>query len=87
MADIDAKRITGKVLIKVAVETPSHASRLAKRLRLVGRALLDCAKQYARDAGAAELQIGVLSQNTAARVLYLHEGFAPYKETLSKPLR
>jgi hypothetical protein len=28
-----------------------------------------------------------LSQNTAARVLYLHEGFAPYKETLSKRLR
>jgi hypothetical protein len=28
-----------------------------------------------------------LSQNTAARVLYLHKGFAPYKETLSKRLR
>jgi GNAT superfamily N-acetyltransferase len=57
------------------------------RSRGIGRALLDCAERYARDAGAAELQIGVLSQNTAARVLYLHEGFAPYKETLSKPLR
>lgn len=57
------------------------------RRRGIGRALLYCAEQYASDAGAAELQIGVLSENTAARDLYLHEGFAPYKETLSKPLR
>jgi GNAT superfamily N-acetyltransferase len=52
----------------------------------VARALLDTAERYARDAGASELRIGVLSQNAPARALYLSEGFAPYNETLAKSL-
>jgi GNAT superfamily N-acetyltransferase len=50
------------------------------------RVLLDTAERYARDAGAAELRIIVLSHNTPARTLYFREGFAPYKETLTKSL-
>lgn len=56
------------------------------RRRGTARALLDIAEGYARDAGAAELRIVVLSQNSPARTLYLREGFASYKETLTKPL-
>jgi ribosomal protein S18 acetylase RimI-like enzyme len=52
----------------------------------IARALLDAAEQYARDAGASELRIIVLSQNSPARILYLDVGFAPYKETLAKSL-
>jgi GNAT superfamily N-acetyltransferase len=52
----------------------------------IGRALLEAAERYARGANAAELRIMVLSQNSPARTLYLREGFAPYKETLAKPL-
>jgi hypothetical protein len=32
------------------------------------------------------LRIIVLSHNTPARTLYFREGFAPYKETLTKSL-
>jgi len=53
----------------------------------VARALLVTAQRYARDAGAKELRIVVLSQNTPARTLYLQDGFAPYKETLAKSLK
>lgn len=56
------------------------------RRRGIGQALLDAAERYARGTGASELQIMVLSQNRAARTLYLREGFKPYKETLAKPL-
>jgi len=56
------------------------------RRKGIARALLDTAERYARDAGASELRIIVLSENGAARQLYLTEGFAPYKETLSKSL-
>lgn len=56
------------------------------RRRGIARALLDTAERYARDAGASELRIIVLSENGAARQLYLTGGFAPYKETLSKSL-
>jgi GNAT superfamily N-acetyltransferase len=56
------------------------------RRRGIARALLDVAERYARAAGASEIRIAVLSQNDPARRLYLREGFAPYKETLSKPL-
>lgn len=56
------------------------------RRRGMARALLEAAERYARDAGASELRIVVLSQNTPARTLYLSEGFASYKETLAKPL-
>ena len=52
----------------------------------IARALLDTAERYVRDDGASELRISVLSQNHAALQLYLREGFAPYKETLAKPL-
>ena len=52
----------------------------------IARALLDTAESYAREAGASELRIDVLSQNTPARTLYIREGFAPYKETLAKSL-
>jgi ribosomal protein S18 acetylase RimI-like enzyme len=50
----------------------------------IARALLHTAERYARDAGASELRIIVLSQNTPARSLYLKGGFEPYKETLTK---
>jgi ribosomal protein S18 acetylase RimI-like enzyme len=53
----------------------------------IARTLLDAAERYAEDAGALELRIVVLSQNGAARTLYLREGFAPYKETLTKALK
>ena len=60
--------------------------RVGFRRRGIARRLLDTAERFAREAGASELRIGVLSQNVAARDLYLREGFAPYKETLTKPL-
>ena len=56
------------------------------RGRGIGRALLHAAEAHARGSGARELRIGVLSGNRAARRLYRAEGFAPYIETLSKPL-
>ena len=58
----------------------------AHRRRGIGAALLRAAESHAREAGASELRIGVLSGNVAARQLYKQEGFAPYLETLSKPL-
>jgi ribosomal protein S18 acetylase RimI-like enzyme len=61
--------------------------RRAFRRMGIGRALLEAAERFARDAGAPELSIIVLSQNTPARSLYLREGFTPYKETLTKSLR
>jgi GNAT superfamily N-acetyltransferase len=51
----------------------------------LGVALLRQAEQYAREAGARELVIGVLSGNPAQR-LYEHEGFKPYLLTMSKSL-
>lgn len=56
------------------------------RRRGIARLLLDAAERHACAAAARELRIAVLSENTAARQLYVREGFAPYKETLSKPL-
>lgn len=52
----------------------------------IGRALLQAAERFARESGATELRIGVLSDNSVARQLYLAEGFAPYVETLAKGL-
>jgi GNAT superfamily N-acetyltransferase len=49
-----------------------------------GRALLNAAEQFAREAKATELRIAVLSQNHAAKRLYLAENFAPYSEVLAK---
>jgi ribosomal protein S18 acetylase RimI-like enzyme len=57
------------------------------RRRGVGEALLARAERYARAAGATELRIGVLSGNRGARDLYSRAGFAPYLETLAKPLQ
>lgn len=48
------------------------------------RALLTHGQRYAASQGAADLRIGVLSDNTAARALYLDFGFRPYLETLAK---
>lgn len=56
------------------------------RRRGYARALLAHGERYAAAQGAAELRIGVLSDNTAARALYLDYGFTPYIETLSKRL-
>ena len=58
--------------------------RRAYRRRGYARALLECGQRYAASQGATELRIGVLSDNTAARTLYLDFGFRPYIETLSK---
>jgi ribosomal protein S18 acetylase RimI-like enzyme len=54
------------------------------RRRGYARALLAHGERYAAAHGAAELRIGVLSENTAARTLYLDFGFKPYLETFSK---
>ena len=54
------------------------------RRRGYARALLAHGEWYAASQGATELRIGVLSDNTAARALYLDYGFKPYIETLSK---
>ena len=54
------------------------------RRRGYARALLAHGEWYAASQSAAELRIGVLSDNTAARALYLDYGFKPYIETLSK---
>jgi len=54
------------------------------RRRGYARALLAHGERYAASQGATELRIGVLSDNTPARTLYLDFGFRPYVETLSK---
>jgi GNAT superfamily N-acetyltransferase len=54
------------------------------RRRGYARALLAHAEHYAASEGAGDLRIGVLSDNTPARTLYLEFGFRPYLETLSK---
>ena len=56
------------------------------RRRGYARALLTHGERYAASQGATELRIGVLSDNTAARALYLDYGFRSYIETLSKSL-
>jgi GNAT superfamily N-acetyltransferase len=50
----------------------------------VGHQLLERAESYARQAGASELRIGVLAQNSRARSLYLAVGFQPHLEILAK---
>ena len=54
------------------------------RGRGFGRALLDAAERYARDEGAHELRIGVLSANDTARRLYFAAGFQSHAEILTK---
>ena len=54
------------------------------RGRGIGRQLLERAEAYAKQAGATELRIGVLSGNATARRLYLDTGFQPHLELLIK---
>jgi ribosomal protein S18 acetylase RimI-like enzyme len=54
------------------------------RRRGFGRALLDAAERYARDQGARELRIGVLSANHGAKRLYGAAGFGNHAEVLAK---
>jgi ribosomal protein S18 acetylase RimI-like enzyme len=54
------------------------------RGRGYGRALLDAAERFARDQGAMELRIGVLSANRVAKELYARAGFDTHAEILTK---
>jgi GNAT superfamily N-acetyltransferase len=54
------------------------------RGRGIGRRLLESAEMFARNAGAREFRIGVLSRNLAARRLYLAAGFQPHVEIFAK---
>jgi ribosomal protein S18 acetylase RimI-like enzyme len=98
VADRDGE-IVGLVMVLARVpfeqldQPPGHFALVAElvvrygyRRAGIATALLDTAARYARDAGATELSIIVLSENAPARRLYLREGFAPYKETLTKSL-
>jgi ribosomal protein S18 acetylase RimI-like enzyme len=67
-------------LLSDLVVLPPH------RGRGLGRALLDAAAAHARAQGAAELRLGVLAGNAAARALYGAAGFRPYLETWTKEL-
>lgn len=49
-----------------------------------GRALLAAAERFARECGATELRIGVLSANRTAKDLYARAGFSSHAEVLSK---
>ena len=49
-----------------------------------GRALLEAAERFARDCGATELRIGVLSANRTAKDLYARAGFGTHAEVLTK---
>lgn len=94
-----AEAIVGLVMLLAHVpfelldEPPGHYALVAElvvrapiRGKGVGRALLDAAERLARESGATELRIGVLSRNLPARQLYLDEGFSPYSEILAKSL-
>jgi ribosomal protein S18 acetylase RimI-like enzyme len=50
----------------------------------IGRRLLESAETFARNAGAREFRIGVLSRNLTARRLYLANGFEPHLEIFAK---
>jgi len=54
------------------------------RGRGIGRQLLQHAEAFARGAGATELRIGVLAENTVARRLYRSAGFVPHLEVFVK---
>ena len=94
-----ADTIVGLVMILARVpfgsldEPPGDCAYVAELVVLdgfrgqgIGRALLRAAERYAREAGALELRIGVMSENRVARRLYLDEGFVPYSEMLEKRL-
>jgi len=72
-------------------DPPGHYSLIADlvvlepyRGRGIGHLLLEKAEAYAKQAGATELRIGVLSGNRIARQLYLDVGFHPHLELLTK---
>jgi ribosomal protein S18 acetylase RimI-like enzyme len=54
------------------------------RGRGIGRQLIQHAEAFARGAGATELRIGVLAENTVARQLYRSAGFVPHLEVFVK---
>jgi len=54
------------------------------RGRGIGRRLLERAEVYAKQAGATELRVGVLTNNRTARRLYLDVGFQPHLEIFTK---
>ncbi len=56
------------------------------RNRGIGRRLLDASEAYARDHGAACLQIAALAANAVARALYTERGFKEREIILEKPL-
>jgi GNAT superfamily N-acetyltransferase len=74
-------------------ERPGHYALVAElvvreghRGHGIGRALLAASEAWARKAGATELRIIVMSDNVAARALYLRTGFRPYVETMTKEI-
>lgn len=52
----------------------------------IGRALLEQAESFARNAGATEIRVNVLAGNRSAAKLYEQIGFTPYLMVLSKEL-
>jgi ribosomal protein S18 acetylase RimI-like enzyme len=56
------------------------------RRRGYGRALLAAAERFARENGARELRLGVLSANRTALELYRQAGFERHSQVLSKRL-
>ena len=85
--------VLGSVPFESLDEPPGECAVIAElvvrepfRRQGIAAALIREAERYASEGKAVELRIGVLSRNSAARNLYLREGFAPYLETLTKPL-
>jgi ribosomal protein S18 acetylase RimI-like enzyme len=56
------------------------------RRRGYGRALLVAAERFARENGASELRLGVLSGNRSALALYRQAGFESHLQVLAKRL-
>lgn len=52
----------------------------------IGRALLEQAESFARNAGATEIRVSVLARNDPATDLYTQAGFLPYLKILTKNL-
>ena len=74
-------------------EGPQPSARLlevyvreAARGHGVGRRLVQAAEQFARDAGASTIQLGVTAGNAPARALYESMGYQPEVLRYGKPL-
>ena len=52
----------------------------------IGRRLVEAAEQFARDAGAKEIRLGVTAGNAPARALYESLGYQPEVLRYGKPL-